>query len=129
MRETQFKKGQRSQTWKPVGTVVPDADGYLHIKVREHRPGDPGGWGKNVWPLLHHEVWKKHKGPIPPKHLVVFRDRNRENCAFENLELISMAENARRNRMWTVLPRDLANIIHLNGQIKRKIRGLANGKK
>jgi hypothetical protein len=44
------------------------------------------------------------------------------NCVLENLELISMAENARRNRMWNVMPRELAEVIHLNGQLKRKLR-------
>lgn len=127
MQETQFKKGERSgiaaENWVPIGTILPDPDGYLHIKVREALPGEVCGYpNKKAWPLLSHQVWEQHKGPIPPKHLVVFKDKDRTHCAIENLELISMAENARRNRMWNVLPRELAETIQLQGVLKRKLR-------
>ncbi|MGP0074877.1 MAG: HNH endonuclease signature motif containing protein [Bryobacteraceae bacterium] len=73
---------------------------------------------------MSHHVWEQHRGPIPPGHIVVFKDRDRSNCAIENLELISKAENARRNRMWNedVMPRELAEVIQLNGVLKRKLR-------
>jgi hypothetical protein len=130
MRETQFKKNHRPQTWKPVGTIRADTEGYLRVKVRERRPGDAGGgWDKNVWPLLHHVIWREHHGPIPAKHVVTFKDRDRSNCSIDNLELISKAENARRNQMWTNLPRPLAEAIALNGAIKRKLREATSGKK
>lgn len=35
--------------------------------------------------LLHRIVWIEHNGPIPPDHQVMFRDRDRTNCAIENL--------------------------------------------
>lgn len=124
MHQTQFKKGDRPHTWKPIGTILPDHAGYLRIKVRERIDGDAGGWNREIWPLVHHQAWERHKGPIPPKHLVVFKDRDRNNCAIENLELISMGENARRNRMWVRLPRELAEAIQLNGVLKRKLRKL-----
>lgn len=128
MKETQFKKGERSgvaaELWKPIGSVVADPEGYLRIKVRERAPGDAPGWNKNVWPLLSHCIWQMHHGPIPAKHVVVFKNRDRSNCAIENLELISMAENARRNRMWVTMPRELAEVIQLNGALKRQIRRL-----
>lgn len=131
MQETQFKKGEKSgiaaTNWKPIGTILTDSDGYLRIKVRERQAGDAQGWNREIWPCVHHQVWREHKGRIPPKHMVVFKDHNRTNCAIENLELISMAENARRNRMWIRLPRELAEAIQLNGVLKRKIRSL-NGK-
>jgi hypothetical protein len=133
MAETQFKSGNISgfaeKNWKPVGTILPDSVGYLRIKVRERIPGAREfGWHSNVWKLYHHSIWEQEHGPIPPKHLLVFKDGNRANCKLENLELISMAENARRNQMWTRYPRELAEAIQLNGQIKRKIRRLTNGK-
>lgn len=133
MKETQFKKGERSgiaaKNWRPIGTIMPDAEGYLHIKVREavHGKEHTGTGNTKVWPMYNRYLWERHKGPIPPKHVVVFRDKNRQNCAIENLELISMAENARRNRMWSRLPRELAEVIQLNGVLKRKLRSL-NGK-
>jgi hypothetical protein len=130
MRETQFQKGARSgkaaKNWRPIGTVQPDSGGYLRIKVREAVYGaEPTGFGNSrVWPMYNRYVWEQHNGLIPPKHLVVFRDRDRGNCSIENLELISMAENVRRNRMWGRLPRELAEAIQLNGALKRQIRRL-----
>lgn len=130
MRETQFKKGHRggiaAKNWRPVGTILPDSDGFLRIKMREAEHGkEATGFGNTqVWKLLNRHIWEQHNGPIPPKHLVTFKDGNRKNCVIENLELISMKENARRNRMWNRLPRPLAEAIQLNGALKRKIRRL-----
>lgn len=126
MRETQFKKGERSgmaaKKWVPIGTIRLASDGYLRIKVREAVFGEPTGWGNpDAWPQYHRHVWKQHNGPIPPKHIVIFKDGDRTNCAIGNLELISMAENARRNRMWGRYPRELAEAIQLNGTLKRKL--------
>lgn len=127
MRETQFKKGSRTGkaaiNYRPVGTVLPDHEGFVRVKLRDAHGEKPFGFAnKSVWQLVHHKVWIEHNGPIPPKHIVTFKDRNRNNCAIENLELITMAENARRNRMWTIYPREFAEAIHLNGQLKRRIR-------
>ncbi len=127
MRETQFKKGQRTgkaaQNWRPIGTILTDGEGYQRIKVREAVPGEAYGFGNSrVWPLLQRHVWEEHHGPIPPGHVVAFKDKNRQNCAIENLECIPRSELAHRNRMWTVYPRELAEAIQLNGQLKRKLR-------
>ncbi len=130
MRETQFQKGARSgvaaENWVPIGTIQPDSEGYLRIKIRDAVHGkEATGYGNTkVWPMYNRYVWEQHKGPIPPKHLVVFRDRDRANCSIDNLELISMAENARRNRMWNKFPRELAAVIQLNGALKSQIRRL-----
>jgi hypothetical protein len=130
MQQTQFKKGQRTgvaaRNWRPIGTILPDPEGYLRIKVREAVHGkEATGFGNmKVWPQLNRHVWEQHKGPIPPKHIVAFKDGNRANCAIDNLELMSMADNARRNAMWATLPRDLAEAIQLNGALKRKVRRL-----
>lgn len=131
MKQTQFKKGCRTgeaaKNWRPIGTILPDTEGYQRIKVREAVHGkEATGFGNTkVWPLLNRHVWEQHKGPIPPKHVVVFKDRNRANCAIENLELISMAENARRNNIWTRYPRELSLTIQAAGVLKRKIRSLS----
>jgi len=128
MQETQFKKGQRSgmaaKNWVPVGTILPDSDGYLRIKLREAVYGkEPTGWGNpGVWPQYHRYVWEQKNGPVPKGHVVVFKDGNRKNCTLENLELISRAALAHRNRMWGRLPRELADVIQLNGVLKRKLR-------
>lgn len=130
MRETQFKKGERSgvaaKNWVPIGTISPDSEGYLRIKIREAVFGkEPTGWGNTkVWPLLSRQIWQQTNGPIPAKHIVSFKDGDRQNCSIENLALLSMADNARRNSIWARMPRDLALVIQLNGVLKRKIRSL-----
>ena len=106
MAETQFQKGCRSgiaaRNWVPIGTVKADAEGYLRIKVREAEYGkEATGYGNTrVWPLYHRHVWEQANGPIPKGHLVVFRDGNRNNVALENLEMITMRENASMTRNW-----------------------------
>jgi|SRR6185437_3671079 len=128
MAETQFKKGHRggkaAENWHPIGSILPDSDGYLRIKVREAVHGkEPTGFGNvRVWPLLARHVWEQHKGPIPPKHIVIFKDKDRNNCGIENLDCISQADNMRRNSFWRCLPLELAEAIQLNGALKRRIR-------
>jgi hypothetical protein len=134
MKETQFKRGEMAgaarANWKPVGTIMPDREGYLRIKLRERNPeANEHGWNSRVWKLYHHHIWEAANGPIPPNHILVFRDGNRANCALENLELITRRENAHRNCMWNRLPRELAEVIQITGVLKRRLRkGLNNGK-
>lgn len=134
MKETQFRKGQLSgkaaQNWRPIGTILADPEGYLRIKVREAAHGkEPTGFGNTkVWPMYSRWLWEQQKGAIPPKHIVAFKDGNRTNCVIGNLELLSKADNARRNNMWARLPRELAEVIQLNGVLKRRIRREQHGK-
>jgi hypothetical protein len=68
MRETQFKRGARPQTWVPVGTVVVDPDGYRKQKVAdERRPS------RFNWRFVHVLVWETAHGPVPTGHAVTFR--------------------------------------------------------
>lgn len=127
MAETQFKPGEMAGAarakWKPIGTMMPDSDGYLRIKLRERDPGaGEHGWNSKVWAPYHRYLWEQANGPIPAGHALVFRDRNRTNCTLENLELISRADLARRNQIFNSLPRELAEAIQLAGALKRKIR-------
>jgi hypothetical protein len=110
MADTQFKKGQRTgkaaENWMPLGSIRADGEGYLRIKVREGTKGEAYGFGNTkIWPLLARHVWEKHKGPIPPGHKIVFKDRDRSNCAIENLELISSGDLMRRNTIHNYPPR------------------------
>jgi hypothetical protein len=45
--------------------------------------------------LLHHAVWIRKNGPIPPGHNLLFRDGNRRNCALGNLRCLPIAEVSR----------------------------------
>jgi hypothetical protein len=134
MRETQFRKGGLSgaaaRNWKPIGTILRDPEGYLRIKVRNAVHGaEPTGFGNaDVWTQLHRRLWEQHHGPVPPGHVVAFRNGDRGDCAIGNLECISRADLARRNTMWGRLPRELAEAIQLNTALKRKLRRLTDEK-
>jgi hypothetical protein len=125
MRETQFKKGERRGNalinWRPIGTILPDSDGYLRIKIREAVNGEHYGFGNvRVWPLLNRHLWAQHYGSIPPGCNVVFKDGDRGNCVIENLELVTRAEMMRRNTIHN-LPPALKQVIVLKGAIRRAV--------
>lgn len=108
--ETFFRKGHKPHNSVSVGTRIVDGDGYVKVKIAE-----PKEWG---W--LHKMVWVEEHGPIPAGMCVVFKDRNRENCQLDNLELIDRAELARRNSI-NRYPLELKQTFRLIGKLKRKI--------
>lgn len=89
---TEFKKGNL-----PANTLYDGA-----IRVRVHKRTQTSykyirvALGK--WELLHRYNWQQAHGPIPKTHIVIFKDGDTLNCELENLDLISKADNARRNR-------------------------------
>jgi HNH endonuclease len=42
--------------------------------------------------MMHHYVWEKHHGPIPPKHVVRIVNGDRRDARIGNLELMSLSE-------------------------------------
>ncbi len=126
MKETQFKPGVRqgvaARNWRPIGTILVDPDGYLRIKVREARRGEPYGFGNSrVWPQLHRQVWERAHGPVPPGHRVAFKNGDRSDVRLDNLELLTRRELMARNTIHT-LPKPLAKTIQLLGALERQIR-------
>jgi HNH endonuclease len=126
MKDTQFKKGHRqgiaARNWRPVGTVLPDPEGYLRIKVREAQPGEVYGFGNpGVWPMLHRHLWEKAHGPIPPGHVVALKNGRRDDVRLDNLELISRRQLMARNTVHN-LPKPLARTVQLLGALNRTIR-------
>lgn len=102
MSETWFKKGQRNgaaaRNWVPIGSTRINADGYLDRKIADT------GCPPRDWKGEHRIIWEAAHGPIPPGHFVVFRDRDRRNVTLANLELITRAENMRRNTIHNLPP-------------------------
>lgn len=86
--KTWFPKGNMPAQHRPVGSEQIDKDGYVRVKVAE----------PNKWQLKHRYIWEQAHGPIPDKHIVIFRDGDRLNLDLGNLMLISMAENAVMNK-------------------------------
>ena len=117
--ETQFKSGQRGNKWLPVGSERVSKDG-----IRERKISDDWSGAKN-WRAMHALLWQEINGLIPRDHIVVFSDGNRENLRIENLELITRAENMRRNSVHN-LPKELATLCQLKGAVQRQLNKRAN---
>lgn len=116
MKTTQFKKGQQNHNVMPVGATRL-VDGYLYIKVAAVRYVP---YTVN-WLPLHILAWERANGrALPSGHCLWFRDGNRTNVESENLELITRAENMRRNFVHN-LPKPLAELLQLRGALVRQI--------
>lgn len=86
--ETRFDKGNRPYNTLPVGTRTKKADGYWAVKTAE----------PNVWELIHRRIWEGHNGKIPPGHVVIFGDGNKDNLDVNNLILVSKRQLVRMNQ-------------------------------
>lgn len=114
MRETQFKPGQKSHTWLPIGSERWSSDGYLRRKMTDT------GYQPRDWVAVHVLLWVAHHGPVPPGHAVIFKDGNKEHIALDNLELASRADLMRRNTIHRYPPA-LKQVIRLAGKLNRTI--------
>jgi len=64
---------------------TPERDGYLRsTKYSSRKAGQ--------YRLLHKVIWEEHHGPIPKGMIVMFLDGNRQNCAIENLKMLTRKE-------------------------------------
>ena len=88
--ETQFKDGHLPHNTKHDYAISlrKDKSGWTYKYIRL-------ALGK--WIPLHRHVWKTVKGEIPPGMIIIFKNSDTMDCRIENLEMISRAENARRN--------------------------------
>lgn len=111
--ETRFKPGGKPPTWKPVGSFRRVSGDVLQQKI-----ADTGFY--TDWQSVHSLIWKRHYGDIPSSHIVVFRDGDTNNIRLDNLELISRAENIRRNSIHNY-PQQIKEVIKLNAKLKRLV--------
>lgn len=118
-RATQFKPGQSPANTLPIGSTKFDKSGVLLQKVTN----DPGNNSKR-WRAVHELVWVAANGPVPPKHIVVFKPGMRSNVleeiTIDKVECISLAENMRRNTIHN-LPPELKQVVQLRGVLTRAI--------
>lgn len=88
---TEFKKGHRPANEARNG----------EIRLRQKKDGSSRYYfirlGKMKWEKYHRYLWKQHHGDIPAGHLVAFKNGDPLDVRIENLELITKAENVRRN--------------------------------
>ncbi len=108
---TQFVKGSRPANYRPVGTIRTNPEGYKDIKVAD---------GMRQWKLLHRINWEAENGSIPKGMVLIFKDNNRENCEVENLELLTKAENMKRNTIHNYPP-EIVQLVQLKAALNRQI--------
>lgn len=109
---TRFKKGSIPFNYRPMGSERITTDGYVEVKTRE---------GLRSWDMKHRVVWEAANGKLAPGLIVTFKDGNKQNCALENLYLISRKENMRNNTIHNY-PEDLKELIMIKAQIKKRIK-------
>ncbi len=114
MRETQFKRGNRPHTWRPIGSERM-CDGYLQRKVTDT------GYPPRDWRPVHVLLWEKaNRRKVGRGFCVIFRDGDRTHIDLANLEHITRMELRRRNSMHN-LPEEVRSVLHLKGAINRLI--------
>lgn len=98
-----------------IGTEIlrQGENSYVMVKVATND-------GAAAWVRKHHLVWKEATGKLPPAGMrLVFKDGNRRNCIYENLELIDDAEAARRVTEYRSYPPALQETIRLLGDLRK----------
>ena len=114
MRKTQFKKGQRPHTWKPLGSERL-CDGYRQRKVTDT------GYPPRDWQPVHVLLWVERYGPIPPGYAVAFINGDKRDIRLDNLVLLSRRDLLNRNSYHNNYPKEIGLLIQLRGQVVRQI--------
>jgi hypothetical protein len=122
--ETRFKKGSMSgaaqHNYVPVGSLRVNCDGYIERKMSD----DPALAPARRWIAVHRLVWIEANGELPKDHIVVFkrgmRTNKLEEITLDKVELISRAENMKRNTIHNY-PKEIVQLHQLRGAINRKI--------
>lgn len=107
-KRNQFKKGHIPHNEKFDGHERIDNGGYVWMRISR---------GKYV--LKHRHVWESVHGKIQEGYVISFIDENKTNCAIENLEMISMADNLRRN--YHQFPPEIKKAMALNNKILKHL--------
>ncbi|MES2148630.1 MAG: HNH endonuclease [Pseudomonadota bacterium] len=117
--KTQFKPGQAPHNTLPIGSTKFDKSGVLLQKV-----SDAKGNNSKRWRGVHELVWVAANGPLPAKHIVVFKSGMKTNVfeeiTIDRVECISLAENMRRNTVHN-MPKELVQLVQLRGALNRQI--------
>jgi hypothetical protein len=107
-----FKKGHLPLNAKSDGEITIRFDeglAYRWIRISRAK-----------WQMLHVHNWIEAFGSVPDGYIVVFKTPDRSNCNISNLELITRAENMKRNTIHRYPP-ELKNTIRTFSKLKRLI--------
>lgn len=112
--------GRAAQLVQPLGALRISSDGNL-----ERKTGTATGPSNLRWTAVHRLVWEAAHGPVPPGRLVVFKPGRKTTelagITLDALELLTRAENMRRNSVHTKYPPELARLVQLRGVLNRAI--------
>jgi len=111
--KTCFKKGNTPHNHRPVCSERINVYGYIEIKTQE----------PNVFELKHRVIWEQHNGAIPKGCNIQFKDGNRQNCAIENLYMISRENQVRENSIHNY-PEDVKKAIRTVSKLSRTIKNI-----
>jgi len=125
MATTQFKKGRpasESRNYVPIGTEKIDRKrNVLMRKITD----DPSIFPAQRWRPVHVMVWEEAKGQVPAGHIVIFRPGMKTFTAADitadRLEVVTLAENMRRNTLHNRYPAEVKELIYLKARITRRI--------
>lgn len=97
--KTMFDKGHLPVQTLPLYTERKMKGGYIEIKVSGDKYRSASGRGQVVsedtkWIPKQQKVWIDHYGDIPPKHKIIFLDKNKLNFDIDNLACVSMRMHA-----------------------------------
>ena len=90
-KETRAKSLSLKGDAKPIGSET-IYQGFTFVKVTDKYLGR-NSFYKN-WDLKQRVLWKQRHGDIPPKHQIIFLNRDRTDFSDENLACVSPAINA-----------------------------------
>lgn len=107
---TSFKKGQLPKNTRQNGDTRLNKEGYLLVKV-----------GHKKWIRKNRLIWEEANGPIPKGYYLRIKDGNKENYSLDNMELVTMAENMKRNTVHRY-PEELKKTMRALFKLKRTIR-------
>lgn len=124
--ETRFKPGRpahEARNYQPIGSLRITRDGILERKITD----DPALYPARRWVAVHRLVWIAAHGDVPKGHIVAFKPGRKTTdparIALDDVELITMAENMRRNSVHN-LPPALKEVVDLKRRLARRITTL-----
>lgn len=123
---TRFKKGQLPHNTKEKDGVITIRHDHLD---RGGRPYKFIRLSVGNWYPLNQYKWEKKYGKLPLGMCLWFKDGNSLNCTLKNLEVITRAENLKRNRMnYLDMPQELRTASRLLKKLNKKIYGKEQAK-
>lgn len=125
MATTQFKKGRptsEARNYVAIGTEKYDVKRKTTVrKITD----DPKVFPSMRWRPVHVLVWEAVHGPVPDGHIVIFKKGHKTLVSAEitvdRLELVTLAENMRRNSFHNNYPKEVGLAIQAKAVLTRAI--------